>query len=81
MVFSVIYQTQSSINLGSVYTSSHTIIEGDDDTIIYSTTPCDDLSFDPIKGDFTIKGTAVGFIQFVKNYYKVLELLQPHMTE
>ena len=65
MVFSVIYQTQSSINLGSVYTSSHTIIEGDDDTIIYSTTPCDDLSFDPIKGDFTIKGTAVGFIQFV----------------
>ena len=65
MVFSVIYQTQTCINLGSEYTSSHTITDGEEDIIKYSATPCEDLSFDPINGDFTIKGTTVGFIQFI----------------
>lgn len=70
MVFSVIYQTQSCIDLGSVYTSSHTISDSDDDIITYSATVCDGAKFNEQTGDFTIKAVKEETIKFtiiVKN--------------
>jgi hypothetical protein len=66
MVFSVIYQTQTCINLGSIYISSHTISDAEDDeTFTYSTTLASGLTFDPVTGNFTIKGDKIGHVKFV----------------
>lgn len=68
MVFSVIYQTQTCINLGSIFTSSHTIMDGDKHTLSYSvldnSTLYENLIFNEKTGDFTINGTSVGNIKF-----------------
>lgn len=70
MVFSVIYQTQTCINLGSIYTSSHTLTDADDETIIYSCSAStsdkeyEGLNFNTTTGDFTIKGLSLDPIDF-----------------
>jgi hypothetical protein len=70
MVFSVIYQTQTCINLGSIYTSSHTLTDVEDETIIYSCSISSldkeykGLNFDTTTGDFTIEGLSLDPIDF-----------------
>jgi len=78
MGFSVIYQIQSCINVGSVYTSSHTISDlNEDETISYSYTYTDsvpekglNLTFNRKTGNFAITASKLGTFKFtitVKN--------------
>lgn len=78
MVFSVIYQTQTCINLGSIFTSSHTILDGDEYTLSYSVIDNfnldENLIFNEKTGDFTIKGISIGNIKFtiiIQNEYGI----------
>jgi hypothetical protein len=69
MVFSITYQTQTNINLGSVYSSSPILFEEDEDILTFSSSIIkgnnEFISLNNETGEFIIEGKEIGEIQFI----------------
>ena len=66
MVFTAVYQTKTTLTLGSSFTSSHTLkgqLSGS--KITYSSTKSDNVVFNKNNGNFTVRACEVGKISFI----------------
>lgn len=66
MVFTAVYQTKTTLTLGTSFTSSHTLkgqIPGS--KITYSATKSDNVVFNKNNGNFTVRASEVGKISFI----------------
>ena len=66
MVFSVVYQTLSTLPLGTIFSSTHKINDlPENATVSYSCTQNDFVTLNKLTGNFTISAETLGKIEFI----------------